>query len=129
MKFTWKNTAATVFVAAIVLPYVGYLVWGEMPFIQDPRGMAGTGLVLGIAAATLAVRHWFAPGAMQRATLLTGTTALGLGIAALWTQNEILLATFVTAIVVTWALGTLIHVREHPAAHGRPTGPTATGHT
>ncbi|GAA4714477.1 hypothetical protein GCM10023215_67060 [Pseudonocardia yuanmonensis] len=45
------DPSAAVPIAAIVVPYVGYLVRGAMLFIQDPRGMAGTGLVLGIAAA------------------------------------------------------------------------------
>jgi len=82
--------------------------------------------VLGVAAALLAVRRWFAPGVLQRTALLTGTAALGLGVAALWTENEVLLATFVGAIVLTWALGELIHVREQPVAH-LPTG-HAAGH-
>ncbi|MFR9802413.1 hypothetical protein ACL02T_08925 [Pseudonocardia sp. RS010] len=128
MRFTWTDTATTVLVAAIVVPYVGYLVRGAMPFVQDPVGMAATGLVLGIAAAMLVVRRWLDPGVLQRTALLTGTVALGLGIAVLWTVNEALLAAFVGAIVVTWALGELIHVREHPAAQHGPAGPTATGH-
>ena len=128
MRLNWKDAAATVFVAAIVVPYVAYLVWGEMPFIKDPRGMAATGLVLGFAAAALAFRQWFAPGFLQRTALLAGVATLGLGVAALWTENGILLATFLGGIVVTWALGELIHVRAHPTAHHTPTGHTATGH-
>ncbi|WP_345414530.1 hypothetical protein [Pseudonocardia xishanensis] len=128
MRLDWKDAAATMLVAAVVVPYVGYLVRGEMPFIQDPRGMAATGLVLGFAAAALAFRQWFAPGPMQRTALLAGAATLGLGVAALWTENEILLATFLGGIVVTWALGELIHVRAHPKAHPTPTGPTAAGH-
>jgi len=124
--FTWRDMTATVLVAAIVVPYVGYLLNGEMPFIQDPRGMAATGLVLGIAAAVLVDRWIFAPGVWQRIALFTGVTALGLGVAALWTENEVLLAAFVGAIVVTWALGELIHVRTHEAA---PTVRAAPRHT
>ncbi|RTL69497.1 MAG: hypothetical protein EKK42_05060 [Pseudonocardiaceae bacterium] len=128
MRFTWKDMAATVLVAAIVVPYVGYLVWGAVPFVQDARGMAAVGLVLGIAAAALAVDRWFAPGAEQRAALVTGTAAVGLGVAALWTVNGVVLAAFVIAIVATWALGEFIHVRELQEAHHTPTGTTATGH-
>ena len=48
MKLTLRDGIATLLVAAILVPYVGYLVNGEMPFIKDPRGMAATGLVLGL---------------------------------------------------------------------------------
>ena len=50
MRLQTRDLVATILVALIAIPYVGYLVDGEMPFIEDPRGMAGTGLVLGIAA-------------------------------------------------------------------------------
>lgn len=42
---TIKDAVATVLLMAVGIPYVGYLIRGEMPFIQDPRGMAGVGLV------------------------------------------------------------------------------------
>jgi hypothetical protein len=116
MRFTWKDVAAAVLVAAIVVPYVGYLVWGAMPFIQDARGMAATGLVLGLAAALLAGGAAFDPGPLHRTALVTGALALVLGVAAAWTEYEFLPAAFVIAIVVTWALGTLIHTEVLPAA-------------
>lgn len=37
-------------VLAIGVPYMGYLINGEMPFIKDPRGMSAVGLVLGTIA-------------------------------------------------------------------------------
>src|SRR5688572_13445308 len=46
VKLTIRNVVATLFVAAILVPYIGYLARGEMPFIEDPRGMSGTALVL-----------------------------------------------------------------------------------
>jgi hypothetical protein len=45
MRLTKKDLITTALVAAVAVPYVGYLVRGEMPFIQDPRGMAGVGIV------------------------------------------------------------------------------------
>ncbi|MBW0118818.1 hypothetical protein [Pseudonocardia abyssalis] len=116
MRFTWKDAVAAVLVAAIVVPYVGYLVRGEMPFVQDPRGMAATGIAFGLVAALLAGRAAFDPGALIRTALGTGVPALGLGVAAAWTGYGYLLAAFVIAIVVTWALGTLIHTRALPPA-------------
>lgn len=41
MKLTLRDLVATLLVAAIAIPYVGYLVNGEMPFVKDARGMAG----------------------------------------------------------------------------------------
>ena len=45
MKLGKKDLIATLLIAVVVVPYVGYLIWGEMPFIQDPRGMAAVGIV------------------------------------------------------------------------------------
>ena len=117
MRFTWKDTTATVLVAAVVVPYVGYLIRGEMPYIHDPRGMAITGIVFGVAAALLTGRPALERGPFVRAALVLGAVALGTGLAALWTGNEILLATFIGLIVATWALDTLIHTKVLPATH------------
>lgn len=45
MRLTKRDAFATVIVAAVVVPYVGYIVRGSMPFIEDPHGMAGVGLI------------------------------------------------------------------------------------
>lgn len=126
MRFTWKDTLAAVLVAAVVVPYFGYLIRGDMPFIQDPRGMAATGIVLGAAAALLTGRTALGRGMFVRVALVLGIAALGTGIAALWMENEVLLATFIGLMVATWALGTLIHMKVLPA--GRHMG-TTPGHT
>jgi hypothetical protein len=52
-----RDLVATLLVIAIGIPYVGYLVRGEMPFVQDPRGMSATGLVLGLVAFFAAARQ------------------------------------------------------------------------
>jgi hypothetical protein len=38
---TGRDAVATILVAAIAVPYIGYLINGSMPFVQDPTGMAG----------------------------------------------------------------------------------------
>ena len=112
MKLTYKDIIATLLVAAIVVPYLGYLVRGEMPFIQDPRGMAATGVILGLAAAALTGRAMFARGLWHRITLAIGVVTLGLGVAAIWVgSNEALLAAFMAGIVITWALAELLHLQ------------------
>jgi hypothetical protein len=113
MKFNFKDIVASLLVAAIVVPYIGYLMRGDMPFIQDPRGMAATGLILGLAAAAFAGRVMFAPGVWHRVTLVIGVITLVVGVAAFWVAtSELLLAMFMIGIVVTWALAELVHTRD-----------------
>jgi hypothetical protein len=120
VRIAYKDVVATLLVAAIVIPYLGYVAWGDMPFIQDPRGMAATGLVLGLAAAAVAGRSAFASEPMHRAALGAGVVALGLGVAALLVgTSEVLLAVFIAAIVVTWALGEIARTRS-PVVSDRP---------
>ncbi len=117
MRFAYKNTIASVLVAAILVPYVGYLLRGEMPFLKDPRGMAATGLILGLAAAAMAGSAVFAAGLWHRITLAVGIVTLALGIATVWVEtNEVLLAAFMAGIAVTYALAELVHVEEPTAA-------------
>jgi hypothetical protein len=108
MRFTWRDAIATLLVAAVVVPYIGYLINGRMPFLQDPRGMAATALVLGLAAALVLGRDAFA-GSWGRVAavlgLLTGVVGIG---TLVWAEegalSEVLLAFFVGGIVLTWAL-------------------------
>ena len=50
MRFHLKDLFATLLMGAIAVPYIGYLVRGEMPPIEDVHGMAGTALVFGAVA-------------------------------------------------------------------------------
>jgi hypothetical protein len=117
MRFTGKDAATTLLVAAIVVPYVGYVVRGEMPLIQDARGMAATGLVLGLLAALVVGRAVLDTEPWHRTVLVIGTTAFGLGVGAVWTEDAVVLAAFVAAIVVTWLLGILVHTGVLRAGH------------
>ena len=106
MTSSMKNVIATVLVAAIVVPYIGYLIWGEMPFLKDPRGMGATGLILGVAAALVVGRAMLDPAPMSRLALGTGAVAVVLGAATVWLEtNEGILAVFIACIAVTWVLG------------------------
>ncbi len=117
MRFAYKNTIASLLIAAILVPYLGYLVWGEMPFLKDPRGMAATGLVLGLAAAALTGPAMFAPGLWHRITLAIGIVTLALGIATVWVAtSEVLLAAFMAGIAVTFALAEVVHAEEPAGA-------------
>jgi hypothetical protein len=109
-RLTRRDAIATVFVAAIAVPYIGYLINGSMPFIQDPRGMAGVGLVgliLSFAAWGLGLTT-----SLGKVLLGGGVASFGVGLAALLIGvegNEVLLAVFIGTIVALWAAETAVH--------------------
>ena len=117
MHLTWKDGVATVLVAAVVVPFVGYMATGSMPYVQDPTGMAGLGLVLALIAA--AIGGWIATGAgtvLRYATAGIGLASLAVGILALVSENFLDLATrqglliaFVAGVVLLWAISLLRH--------------------
>ena len=110
MRLTWKDGVATALLGAILIPYGGYLVRGEMPFIEDPRGMAATGIV-GLLACFAAWGVGFHTTLGKIAAAL-GAIAIGLGVAAALIGaegSEVLLAVFVGAVVLVWALETASH--------------------
>lgn len=111
-KLTLRDLIATLLVLAIAIPYIGYLVNGEMPFIQDPRGMSAVGLLLG-AAAFLVLRtgdEYDRAGKVESGVALV---ALVLGLVALALAEtaaaEVLLAVFMGSILVVWAMELLDH--------------------
>src|SRR4029453_8042438 len=79
MSLRMRGLVATLLVAAIGIPYVGYLINGEMPFIQDPRGMSAVGLVLGIIA-FLVMRAGDAFDRLGKAETGVRVRSLGVGI-------------------------------------------------
>ena len=112
MRLTLKDLVATVLVAAIAVPYIGYLVRGEMPFIEDPRGMSATALVLGIAA-FLVMSRGDAFDRVSKIETAVAVAVLALGVAALifaeTAAAEGLLAAFVISIGVIWAAKLVDH--------------------
>lgn len=122
MRLTLRDRIATLLVALAAVPYVGYLLRGEMPFIRDPRGMSAVGLVLGIAAFIVARRP---PEAADRLTLTEawlGTVALAAGVVAFVFAEtyvaETLLALFMGAVAVAWLVEFLHHAGALPAPGG-----------
>lgn len=81
MKLRFKDLIGTILIAAIAIPYVGYLINGEMPFIKDPRGMSATGLVLGVAA-YLVVRRDDLFDRVGKAETALAVASLALGVVA-----------------------------------------------
>ncbi len=64
-KLTFRDLLATLIVAAVVVPFIGYSVRGSMPFVQDPRGMAGVGIVGAIATLAVFGRKAVGSGAFE----------------------------------------------------------------
>ena len=113
MTIKARDWVATLLVAAIAVPYIGYLIRGEMPFIEDPRGMSATGLVLGVAA-YLTMTWGDAFDRAGKAETAAAAVALVLGIAAVafaeTAAAETLLAVFMAAIVLVWAMKMVDHM-------------------
>ncbi len=116
------DVVATVAVAAIAVPYAGYLLYGGMPYLQDPRGMAAMALVLGGVAFAAA---WWGTGGvgLARAEVAIATLALAIGITTLILAESSfagsLLAAFMATGFVAWLIVILNHVLRG-AGFGEP---------
>ncbi|WP_404392702.1 hypothetical protein [Humibacillus xanthopallidus] len=122
MKLKLRDVIGTVLVLAIGVPYVGYLVNGEMPFVKDPRGMSAVGLVLGTAA-FLVMRSGDAFDRAGKVETGLAVISLVLGLVAFAFAEaaaaEVLLAAFMASILVVW----LVEIVDHAGlvhAHGAP---------
>jgi hypothetical protein len=65
-KLTVRDLVATLIVAAVVVPFIGYSARGSMPFVEDPRGMAGVGIVGSVLAIMAFGRKGLAPAPSRR---------------------------------------------------------------
>jgi hypothetical protein len=124
MRLKFKDLIGSILFAAIAVPYVGYLINGEMPFIKDPRGMSATGLVLGVVAYLVMRRDDLSDRVGKAETALAGTSLVS-GIVALALAEtaaaEVLLAVFMASILIVWAVELMDHAGVLPGA-GRRTG-------
>ena len=105
MRLKLKDLFGTLLMVAIAVPYIGYLVRGEMPPIDDPRGMAGTGLVFG-AVAFLVLWHGDAFDRIGKRETAMAVLSLGLGVAAYELSEtgaaDALLAAFMVSMALVW---------------------------
>jgi hypothetical protein len=108
-KLTIRDVLATLIVAAVVVPFVGYSVRGSMPFVQDPRGMAGVGIVGAVLALLAFGRRALGSGAFESVMVTLGVLTVGFGIAALIAETMwVLLVPMVAGLVLLWVLA-LVH--------------------
>ena len=99
MQFTGKDGVATALVGLAVALYLGYLAFDGFLFIDEVPAMAGIGLLLGFASRRIGGREGFAH---ERVAFVAGLGSIALGIAALATESEFVLALFMVSMVVLW---------------------------
>ena len=124
MRLKARDLVGTVLVIAIAVPYIGYLVNGSMPFIQDARGMSATGLILALAA-YMVMQRYDPDDLTDRVEISLEIVSLGLGVLAVTLAEtasaEVLLAVFMGSILVVWAIKMMDHAGVLPMAQ-HPTG-------
>jgi fatty acid desaturase len=121
-KLTFRDLLATLIVAAVVVPFVGYSVRGSMPFVQDPRGMAGVGIVGALLAFAAFGRQGFGTGTFETVMVTLAVITIGFAVAALIAETMWwLLVPMVAGLVLMWALALM-----HDAGYVAPTH--AAGH-
>jgi hypothetical protein len=112
MRLKARDLVATLLVIAIAVPYVGYLIDGDMPFVEDARGMSAVGLLLGAAAFGLLLggNRWDRVGKTETGIAMLsgvlGIVALGFAETA---AAELLLALFMGSILVVLAIELIDH--------------------
>jgi hypothetical protein len=120
-KLTVRDLVATLIVAAVVVPFVGYSIRGSMPFVEDPRGMAGVGIVGAVLAIAVFGRRAFGAGGFETIMVSLAVLTLGFGIVALVAETTwALLVPMVAGLVLMWALA-LVHDAGY-LAPGHATG-------
>lgn len=121
MRLKARDLVATLLVVAIAVPYVGYLIDGDMPFVEDARGMSAVGLLLGAAAFGLLLsgnprdRVGKTEIGIAIVSAVLGIVALGFAETA---AAELLLALFMGSILVVLAIMLIDHAGWwHHAGH------------
>lgn len=120
MRLKVRDLVAMLLVAAIAVPYVGYLIDGDVPFVQDARGMAAVGLLLGAVAFAVLVggnkrdRAGKIETGLAMLSTVLGLVALALAETA---AAEVLLAIFMGSILVVLAAELIDHAGWWHAGH------------
>jgi hypothetical protein len=108
MKFTRKDAVATGLVAAVVVIYIAYLAFDGIPLVRDDKGMTAVGLIGGFLSRRIGGRAGFAH---QRLAFAGALGSMALGVAALITESEVVLAVFIASIVGLWLTAMYVHTR------------------
>lgn len=101
--FTIREALATVITLAVIVPFVGYSIRGSMPFVQDPRGMAGVGVAGVLLFVLTYAQTMFHRSYVGIAMAVLAVATLGFGTAALWAEtNWALLVPMVGGLLTLW---------------------------
>ena len=107
-KLTLRDILATLAVAAVVVPFIGYSARGSMPFVHDPRGMAGVGIAGCLLTFAVLGRGALGTGAFEWFMVTLGVLTLGFGMAALIAETTwALLVPMMAGLVIIWAAALL----------------------
>jgi hypothetical protein len=118
-KLTTRDLLGTLIIAAVAVPFIGYSVRGSMPFVQDPRGMAGIIIVGALLAFAALGRKAFGTGTYEWVMVALGVLTLGFAIAALVAETVwALLVPAIAGLALMWALALLHDAGYVTPAHG-----------
>lgn len=111
-KLTLRDWIGTGLVLAIAVAYVGFLVNGSMPWIEDARGMAAAGLLIG-ALAFVVIRTGDELDSAGKAETGLALGSLLLGVLAIAvaesTGAEVVLAIFMLSVLAVWVVEVVDH--------------------
>lgn len=118
MRLNLRDLVGTILVAVIAVMYVFFLLFAENPVADDVRRMAVATIVIGFLAFLISSGNDLVDG-VGYAELGLAVVALALGVTALVTGNDTLLAAFMGAILVVWLVELVDHfgVLPHPRPH------------
>jgi len=118
-KLTIRDLLATLITAAVVVPFIGYSIRGSMPFVQDPRGMAGVVIVGTVLTFVAFGRKALGAGTFETLMITLGVLTLGFAIAALIAETVwALLVPAMAGLVIIWALALMHDAGYLAPAHG-----------
>jgi hypothetical protein len=110
VKLRARDVLALLLLVAVLVPYVGYLVNGEMPLIGNSSAMASTGLLLGVLAFWV-IRGGGRPARLGRVEAGSAGLAVVLYVLTIALSEtsavELLLAAFICSLMLLFALDLL----------------------
>ncbi|WNB86964.1 hypothetical protein [Cellulomonas sp. ATA003] len=115
MRLKTKDFVAILLTAAIAVPYVGWLIDGDMPFVKDPRGMSAVGLILGVAA-FLVLRRGDPVDRVGKAEIALAVAALVVGVTALVLAETAAAAVWLAVFMGLIAVVVVVELVDHAGA-------------
>ena len=128
MRLTWRDTVATVCVAAAAVVYALWVAGTEIAGMSGARPVGVVVLVLGLVASVVAVVFGVGEGLLRAPKLylaitsLIGLAALVAGIIVLVNESEPMLATLVGTTLALWLISTIRHATSPAGQRERSTG-------